>query len=560
MKRICFGLLLLYIAVYLLPLGCRSLAIPDEMRYGEIAREMLASGDFVTPRLNGLRYFEKPAGGHVLNAASMAAFGETNFAVRLMSALAAGLSAWGLFALLKRRLGLETAALAALIFLTCGEMMVIGTFSVLDSMVSGFITLSLCCCYAALDAAGKKRAGWLALSGAFAGGAFLVKGFIAVAVPVVVVVPYLLLRRQWKQLFIVPWIPLAAALAVALPWCLAIADREPDFWRYFFWEEHVRRFFSQGEAQHAHSFWYFFPVLIAGAIPWAFIAPLPLRDLVRRRRREPLVQFALCWLVAPLLFFSASSGKLATYILPCFAPFALLLALALADRSEEGGENRSLLVGSSIFATILATAMVGLLVVGGLCFLEVLPPLDAHFTLKFCGALAGLALAVWLALSGRGNRQKTVRLGLSAAVLSITFATCIPTEVSQAFGLQGFLESERSRIEPDTILVGVPRTAHSLCYVYKRDDVYLFRRAGELTYGVSYPEAAHRLLDMPDLERLLLQRGGRRVVLAMKSSQGVRIKAELPMPDYEREWLKIWYAVYEPLTENVNNPTTRIAL
>ena len=87
------GLIALFFCVYLLPLNSRQLAIPDEMRYGEISREMLASGDFVVPRLNGLRYFEKPAGGHILNAAAMAVFGETNFAVRLMSALAIALAA-----------------------------------------------------------------------------------------------------------------------------------------------------------------------------------------------------------------------------------------------------------------------------------------------------------------------------------------------------------------------------------------------------------------------------------------------------------------------------------
>ena len=96
-------------AIYLLPLNIRQLSIPDEMRYGEIAREMLDSGDYVTPRLNGLRYFEKPAGGHALNAAAMTVFGETNFGVRFMSALAVGLGALGIFLLMKRETDQVTA-------------------------------------------------------------------------------------------------------------------------------------------------------------------------------------------------------------------------------------------------------------------------------------------------------------------------------------------------------------------------------------------------------------------------------------------------------------------
>ena len=363
-KRAGTGLFILFLFIYLLPIGFRQLGVPDEMRYGEIAREMLATGDFTVPHLNGLRYFEKPAGGHVLNAAAMAVFGETNFAVRLMSALATGLGAWALFLLVRREKDKETAALSALVFLTCGIVMGVGTYSVLDSMVTGFITLTLCSFYGALASSGKKKLGLLAAAGAFAGGAFLVKGFIALAVPVVVVAPYLLIRRQWRQLFILPWIPLIAALAVALPWCLAVAAQEADFWHYFFWEEHIRRFFSQEHAQHDNPFWYFIPVFIGGALPWILIAPLPLRNLLRARFREPLIQFALCWLVFPFLFFSASSGKLGTYILPCFAPFALLLAIALADRFDRQSSDKAVTVGAVIFAVGPLLAIIALPVIG----------------------------------------------------------------------------------------------------------------------------------------------------------------------------------------------------
>lgn len=545
------GLVLLFALVYLLPLNLRQLSVPDEMRYGEIAREMLATGDFITPRLNGLRYFEKPAGGHVLNAGAMAVFGETNFSVRLMSALATGLGAWALFLLMKREYGSKTATLGAFIFLTCGEVMGVGTFSVLDSMVTGFITLTLCSLYFALNAEGKKRVGLLALTGLFAGGAFLVKGFIALAVPVVVIVPYLLIRKEWKQLFILPWIPLAAALVVSLPWCLAIAAKEPDFWHYFFWEEHIRRFFSQKHAQHDAPFWYFIPVLLAGAIPWTLIAPLPLRDLIRNRIKEPLILFGLCWLIAPFLFFSASSGKLGTYILPCFAPFALLLARALTDRFERQENNRYPQAGLLIFSGILVLALIALLVIGGLNAFGLLPPLDPHFPLKFIGLLIGFSGALSLiikAIKTSDSLRKTVLLGLSAVAVFVVAQIGTPSEISTGLGIQHFLESEQSHIDPDTILIGNPKTTHALCYVYKRDDVYLFRGKSEFAYGLSYPDSEDRYLEVPQLQSLLNQRGHHRVVLCIKSPKNDRRRAELPLPAYQRQWLKIWFAVYEPLT------------
>ncbi|MDZ8120167.1 phospholipid carrier-dependent glycosyltransferase [Pontiella agarivorans] len=552
MKQTFIKLLAVFALVYLLPLNFRQLSVPDEMRYGEIAREMLDSGDFIVPRLNGLRYFEKPAGGHALNALAMGIFGETNFAVRLMSALATGLGAFALFLLMKRERGPQMAALGAFLFMTCGEIMGVGTFSVLDSMVTGFITLTLCSLYTALNTTGKKKLALLALTGVFAGCAFLVKGFIALAVPVVVTVPYLLIRRQWKQLFVLPWIPLFTAIAVALPWCLAVAAKETDFWHYFFWEEHIRRFCSKGHAQHENPFWYFIPVFIGGAIPWIFIAPMPLRDLLRRRLREPLVQFALCWLIAPFLFFSASSGKLGTYILPCFAPFSLLLAWALVDRFEEQRKQKSLQVGIILMATIVGVLLVALPIIVGLNAFQLLPPLDTHFGLKVTGLLMGCSAALAFLISAyksEQGRRKVVRLGISAGILFISAQICAPRDISESLGIQGFLESENDRITAHTVLVANPKTVHAVCYVYKRDDVYLYQGKGELTYGLSYPDSEHRYLaTTPELQELIQKRGDRRVALAIRSKPGDPDRAKLPPPNFERQWRKTWFAVYEPLT------------
>ena len=552
-KRYGVGLLIFFAIVYLLPLGLRQLGVPDEMRYGEIAREMNATGDYISPHLNGLRYFEKPAGGHILNAVAMKLFGETNFAVRLMPVLFSGLSALALFQLMRRKYGGAVSAMAAFILLTCAEFMGVGTYSVLDSIVTGFITLTLFCFYPALSLPrGWKQAGWLSLAGVFAGGAFLIKGFIAFAVPVVVIVPYLWIQKRWKDLFILPWIPVLSAVLVSLPWSLAVAAREPDFWRYFFWEEHINRFFSREHAQHENPFWYFIPVFIGGTIPWIFTAAGPLRDLLRERRKDPLIRFALCWLIAPFLFFSASSGKLGTYILPCFPPFALLLAVALGYRMERGKSDRPLHVGMYGLGAILVLLWFAIPVVAILNVLGKLPPLDAHITAKLIGAFAGVSLALAMLVVGR-RTDKMIRkvwmLGGACAALFVTITAYAPTEVSPALGIQGLLKSEQAFIDQNTVIVGDPKTTHAMCYVYQRDDIYLFSRWGEFDYGLTYPEAKHRFL--PDdiaLNDLILNRGDQRVVVCIKSKPGEPIRAQLPKPAYQRQWLKIWFAVYEPQT------------
>ena len=134
----------IFLLLYILPLGIRPIIIPDESRYAEIPREMIASGDWIVPRLNGLRYFEKPVMGYWLNALSIKLFGENAFAVRFPSAAATGLSAFMVFLLIRRFSGGTTAATqAALIFLTSFIVFGIGTFNILDSMLAMFVTASM---------------------------------------------------------------------------------------------------------------------------------------------------------------------------------------------------------------------------------------------------------------------------------------------------------------------------------------------------------------------------------------------------------------------------------
>ena len=238
---------LIVLAVCILPLGGRPMLTPDETRYAEVPREMMLNGNYVSPRLNGVRYFEKPAFSYWAFAVSFKLFGMNRFALRLPCMLAMLATAWIVFLLTGHFYrDLRSRLLGALIFATMPLVYVLATIAVTDMFLTLFVTgASVTFFLAAQDDTGRgRRVLLLLLCGLCCGLAFLTKGFLAFAVPAVTLIPYLIWDRKWKKLFTMPWIPLVVLLLIAAPWCLAIHRQEPDFWRYFFFEEHINRFFG----------------------------------------------------------------------------------------------------------------------------------------------------------------------------------------------------------------------------------------------------------------------------------------------------------------------------
>ncbi len=519
-----------FVVVYLLPLGVRPLFVPDEARYGEIAREMIAGGNWVTPHLNGLRYFEKPVLGYWLHAASIMLFGENSFAVRFPSAMAVGGSTLLIFLLMtgigrpKNGRSRNDAALAALVLLVCLEVAGVGTFGVLDSLLAFFLTGVMVSFFVACESvAGSGREnGFLALAGFFCGLAFLVKGFLALAVPVLALVPFLCWQRRFRDIFRMAWLPLCVAVAVALPWAVMINNREPDYWQFFFWNEHVRRFLADN-AQHKQSFWYYVMMAPAIFMPWTFVTPAALGGLQiaggSRRPRTDLIRFCLCWLIMPFLFFSLSSGKLPTYLLPCFPPFAILLVLGLKDRLSR--RRRALFMlgagGLAVFLVLLCSAVIYLQFFG----------YDGFYPYSRSGQwlmpTVALAVMAFLCLAAAGRRDPAagiicLALGAALFLFSVPFAVPDRTLASKAPGL--LLQRHKGDIAPADIIISGEEAVLAVCWFFQRDDVYLLGGAGELDYGLGYDDAAGRLLDTAGVVRLIKRRRGNVVLVTRKHKYG----------------------------------------
>jgi 4-amino-4-deoxy-L-arabinose transferase len=518
-------LVVLYLLLYLVPLPVRPLASPDEIRYGEIAREMLVSGDWVSPHFNGVRYFEKPALGHWLNALSLAAFGENAFALRLPVALATGLAALIVFALARRFVGASTAVLATAIFLTTFLVAGVGTFALLDAFLALFLTAALAAYYVALRAAPAERRAWLIACGVACGAAFLVKGFLALAIPVIVAAPYLAAGKRWRDLVVSAWWPIAVAVIVALPWSVLVHLREPDFWRYFFWVEHVQRF-TAGDAQHAAPFWYYAAYLPLLGWPWILLLPAAVIGLKRGSGDRDFVQYLIIWAALPFLFFSASSGKLATYVLPCFAPLSILLAAGI-ERYLAAGYTRAWRIAAAIVA-LAFVAVLALLLAAQNGALGAAPfgAGEGGRLAVFFGSLAVGAVGGIVALVSREARMRIGGVAVAGAALLVPLHFGLPRQALDNFAPAAAVA--RYVAGTDAVVVSDAPLFGTAAWVLKRNDIYV-ASPGEIDYGLSYPEARQRLLDGPAFGALLeANRGRRDVVLVCVPSTEAELKAWLP--------------------------------
>jgi 4-amino-4-deoxy-L-arabinose transferase len=523
----------LFLLLFVAPLSVRPIILPDEARYAEIPREMIASGDWVVPRLNGLRYFEKPVMGYWIVAVSISLFGENEFAVRLPSAIATGVSAFMLFFLVQafvRKGWTPLVALAA--FLTFGEVYWVGTFNILDSAFSMFVTGAMVSFFFAhTEPERRKRILFLAGTGVFCGCAFLVKGFLGFVLPVVALAPFVFWERRLGSTLRLSWVPALAALAVCLPWALLIHVREPDFWRFFFWTQHVQRFLSH-TADHRQPFWYFFLIFPCAAMPWTFLFPSAFSGLRLGGLKEPLTRFGLCWLIFPFLFFSASSGKLPTYILPCFAPLAVLLAIGFQDSLSE--RKKLFNAGALSLASLIAAGVVLLmaaLFVGYEIFEPYVQPI------KLAVAAAGLFMWVLLALfsvrEAEGER-KTMLFAASPILFLFLSNFLVPDMTLEHKAPGSFLVRHSGRIHPDSVIASDEDPVGAVAWFYRRNDIYIVGGPGELSYGIRFEDSRHRHLEMKQLKELIVQKGGEgRITVIARTKSYARWEKELPKPLFE---------------------------
>ncbi len=337
----------------------RRLINPDEGRYAEIPREMVASGDWVTPRLNDIKYFYKPPLQYWATAAAFSAFGEHHWTARLWPALTGflGILLTGFAA--ARLYSPLTGIIAGAILGSSVLWNVIGHANTLDMGVSALLAAAvLALCLAQRDDTRESRrwrdGAWVLLALAT-----LSKGLIGLVLPAATVVAYIVWQRDWGLLLrLRPLRGSAILLAITAPWFIAVSLANPEFPHYFFIHEHFERFLTKAHGRYQPA-WYFIPILLVGMIPWlGSLAQGLWRGWNRDQARGfSASRFLLTWTVVVFGFFSVSSSKLPSYILPIFPAIAILIGIHLASCEGRPGLRwqavPAILLG--IAALVLAT-------------------------------------------------------------------------------------------------------------------------------------------------------------------------------------------------------------
>jgi len=510
-------------------LGSRALWSPDEGRYTEIPREMVATGDYLTPRLNGVKYLEKPPLVYWLVAVSLRTFGVNEWAARLVPALFGLAGVLLVYTAGRRLFNRRVGLLAAIVLGTSPLYFGLARTLTLDMPVAVLLTATLLCFLIGVESDERStRMRWLLAAYATAALAVLTKGLIGFVLPAMVIGLWIIVMTEWRVLRAI-YLPagIVLFLVIAAPWHILVARANPEFFDFYFIHEHFLRYTTEVHRRD-RPFWFFVPVLFAGLLPWTvFLVQSLRRAWPRWAQRDEHQQetFLLIWAISLFLFFSASGSKIATYILPLFPPLALLVGCYLDRLLANGREIRrdgivaALLFGAIALVLALLPAFVpadrstaaGIAQLGGGWYV---------LTAVFAAGAIGAATAAWQA-----NARVLVASALaSIVVVGLAIAVLIP-RFDPGRSVKDLALILTPQLTPDAEVVSYREYFQDLP-VYLSRRVTIARWRGELTFGMQQEDTRAWMIDDKELWRRW-QSPSRVYMLASRENYE-RLKAERP--------------------------------
>lgn len=485
-------LTLLFGLLYFFQLGDTPLLNPDESRYAEIPREMIETGDYVLPRLNGVFYFEKPPLMYWLVAGAMQIFGPNELAIRGVPALFGLAGVLLTYAAARRLHNRRTGLAAATVLGTSLLFFAFARILLLDMAVSVLMSATLFCFILGVREAPGWRRRWF-FYGLYASAALatLTKGLIGFMVTGAVMFFWLLIFNQWRRLRPLH-LPSGVLLflAIAAPWHLLAAQRNDVWAQFYFVHEHWERFTTTTHGRY-EPWWFFIPVLLAGLFPWMGFLWSAVRDALAggwaRRKENADAWFLVTWAAFVFLFFSKSQSKLIPYILPVFPPLAVLIGAWLTKIIAADDRPR-------LRAGAWAFSVVAFGLGGGLIYAVSVPGIIKHAAQMeavrvnglVCGAalIAGAMAVHW----GLKNRRAIIALAVmvgSVASLLVTLAV-VQNDIARA-DTRSLAHIVAARAQPTDRVYHYHEFFHDFTFYAKRE-VGTVNYASEL--GLSIDPAA----------------------------------------------------------------------
>lgn len=489
-QRVLIGALLAValVGAYFGRIGGYALQDPDEGRYAEISREMAVSGDWLTPTLHHVKYFDKPPLLYWLVAASFQMVGVSEGAARAVPAGAGVLTVLITFALGRSMFGARPAVLGALVLATTPLFFFFSQGLTIDMLLTATMTATMSTLWAFQTSSHPQR--WALVVAATTAIGVLAKGLVAVVLPGLTMLGFLLYRGELRALgSLLGLRPILLFVGLAVPWFVAMSWSSPEFAHYFFVTQHVERFVTAAVG-HPEGPLFYVPVLAAGALPWTVVvaAVVWIRGGVPWRSRDDATVFLVLWTLVVLVFFSAARSKLPGYILPAFPPLALLAGRLLSSDDDRCSVHR--VASRVVHGFALLGGSLALLAAVTLPFMRVVSdrlgrdPDDVALVL-WTSLTAGLGLAAIALILGRS----WTHIGRSPARSIAAIAGCIGALLLLAVPARDVVKNSReigtavrALYEPGDVLVSYKRLLHGLPFYSDLRPIHAVSY-GELDFG-----------------------------------------------------------------------------
>ena len=519
------------ILVYAGTLNHRPLYSPDEVRYALIPAEMMASGNFGLPTLNGLPYYEKPALGYWLTALSVQLFGDNAFAVRFPSALFTLLTAYLVFLTGRRQGNRREGVCSTLLYLCSGLVFAVGTFAVLDPPFVFFVTAgTVLWFFYYTEQKTRLKYLWLLLSGLSIGAGIMIKGLLAPVLVFSAILTFSLCKKEFRKFF-VSLLPLLAGILIsAVPGIVFMHKCAPDFWMDFLLHEHWNRGLLGTGAGDSRSqpFWYYIPVLLAGLMPPALLFPAGIAAIRKRWKefllKDDLMLYSAVCCIVWLLFFTLVRAKLATYILVIF-PFLFLIAGNALVCAEK--ENKIFIANRILHILCIVIG------IGAAAFLiwHLVPQIPnklklyEKYELMPPVLLTGLLL-MWYSMAAREKdifpERKLLYFCIGTGIVMMSVNLVIPRKIQRNFDRISFIRRVvASRLQPGDLVMADGSMAAAAALTLKRN-VPVYIKPGE--FYAPLKRVGKRAVTPEDLQIIVpeMLKQGRQVVVLTASANRVR--------------------------------------